>query len=27
LYRVNSVWIEKQLARFNLEDTANEDDW
>jgi hypothetical protein len=24
---VNSVWIEKQLARFNLEDTANEDDW
>ncbi len=27
LYRVNSVWIEKQLARFNLEDTLNEDDW
>jgi hypothetical protein len=27
LYRVNSVWIEKQLARFNLEDTVNEDDW
>ena len=26
-YRVNSVWIQKQLARFNLEDTLNEDDW
>ncbi len=26
-YRVNSVWIEKQLARFNLEDTLNETDW
>jgi len=27
LYRVNSVWIDKQLARFNLEETLNEDDW
>ncbi len=26
-YRVNSVWIQKQLARFNLEDTLNEADW
>ena len=26
-YRVNSVWIEKQLARFNLEDTLSETDW
>ena len=27
LYRVNAVWIKKQLARYNLEDTLNEDDW
>lgn len=27
LYRVNAVWIEKQLARYNLEDALNEDDW
>ena len=26
-YRVNSVWIEKQLTRFNLEDMLNEADW
>jgi len=26
-YRVNAVWIEKQLARFKLEDTLNEVDW
>lgn len=27
LYRVNSVWIEKQLSRYKLEDTLNEVDW
>ncbi len=26
-YRVNSVWIQKHLARFNLEDTMDEADW
>lgn len=26
-YRVNSVWIQKHLARFNLEDTMDEIDW
>ncbi len=26
-YRVTPTWIKDQLARFNLEDTLNEDDW
>jgi hypothetical protein len=27
LYKVNPVWIRKQLTQFNLEDTADEADW
>jgi hypothetical protein len=27
LYKVNSVWVRKQLSQLNLEDTADEADW
>jgi hypothetical protein len=27
LYKVNSVWVRKQLSQFNLEGTADEADW